>query len=108
MASSAKTLFSGNNLGLQVYSVVRVFDYITGVLMDFLNRGPLKISINIRRINGADGNSGWCFEKWPADGDFSIKRFEQDGVQRDKDTSGYTYQALLSCKNFMIKMEGKG
>ena len=38
MAFSAKTLFNGDNLGLQTYSVVRVFDYITKVLMDFLNR----------------------------------------------------------------------
>ena len=38
MAFSAKTLFSGDNLGLQTYSVVRVFDYVTKVLMDFLNR----------------------------------------------------------------------
>ncbi|WP_394773629.1 type VI secretion system contractile sheath protein TssC, partial [Flavobacterium sp.] len=32
MAFSAKTLFSGDNLGLQTYSVVRVFDYVTKVL----------------------------------------------------------------------------
>ena len=38
MAFSAKTLFNGDNLGLQTYSVVRVFDYITKVLFDFLNR----------------------------------------------------------------------
>ena len=38
MAFSAKTLFNGDNLGLQTYSVVRVFDYITKVLIDFLNR----------------------------------------------------------------------
>jgi len=38
MAFSAKTLFNGDNLGLQTYSVVRVFDYITKVMMDFLNR----------------------------------------------------------------------
>lgn len=38
MAFSAKTLFNGDNLGLQTYSVVRVFDWVTKVLMDFLNR----------------------------------------------------------------------
>ena len=38
MAFSAKTLFNGDNLGLQTYSVVRVFDYISKVLFDFLNR----------------------------------------------------------------------
>jgi len=38
MAFSAKTLFNGDNIGLQTYSVVRVFDYVTKVLIDFLNR----------------------------------------------------------------------
>jgi len=38
MAFSAKTLFTGDNIGLQTYSVVRVFDYVTKVLLDFLNR----------------------------------------------------------------------
>ena len=34
----SKTLFNGDNIGLQTYSVVRVFDYINKVLIDFLNR----------------------------------------------------------------------
>lgn len=38
MAFSAKTLYTGNDIGLQTYSVVRVFDYIGKVLIDFLNR----------------------------------------------------------------------
>lgn len=38
MAFSAKTLFNGDNVGLQTYSVVRVFDWVLKVLMDFLNR----------------------------------------------------------------------
>lgn len=35
---SAKTLFNGDNAGLQTYSVVRVFDWIGKVFQDFLNR----------------------------------------------------------------------
>ena len=35
---SRKKIFNGDNLGLQTYSVVRVFDYIAKVLIDFLNR----------------------------------------------------------------------
>lgn len=38
MAFSAKTLYNGNDIGLQTYSVVRVFDFIGKVLIDFLNR----------------------------------------------------------------------
>jgi len=35
---SAKTLYNGNDIGLQTYSVVRVFDYVGKVIIDFLNR----------------------------------------------------------------------
>ncbi|HEY0060366.1 MAG TPA: type VI secretion system contractile sheath protein TssC, partial [Flavisolibacter sp.] len=35
MPFSAKTLFLGDNLGMQTYSVVRVFDFIAKVLSDF-------------------------------------------------------------------------
>lgn len=38
MSFSAKTLFNGDNLGLQEYSIVRVFNHISKVLFDFLNR----------------------------------------------------------------------
>lgn len=35
---SAKTLFTGDNVGLKTYSVVRVFDYISKVMVHFLNQ----------------------------------------------------------------------
>ncbi|MCE7059238.1 DUF5458 family protein [Dyadobacter sp. CY343] len=35
---SSRTLFDGDNVGLQTYSVVRVFDWIGKVMQDFLNR----------------------------------------------------------------------
>lgn len=35
---SARTLFDGNNVGLQTYSVVRVFDWVGKIMQDFLNR----------------------------------------------------------------------
>jgi hypothetical protein len=38
MGMSAKTLYNGNDIGLQTYSVVRVFDYVAKVIIDFLNR----------------------------------------------------------------------
>lgn len=49
MAFSAKTLFNGDNLGLQTYSVVRVFDYVTKVLMDFLNRRAFE-NFNVKPV----------------------------------------------------------
>lgn len=35
---SARTLFDGDNVGLQTYSVVRVFDWVGKIMQDFLNR----------------------------------------------------------------------
>jgi hypothetical protein len=37
-AFSQRTLFNGDNLGMQTYSVVRTFDWLTKSLMDYLNR----------------------------------------------------------------------
>lgn len=110
MAFSSKTLFNGNNLGLQVYSVVRVFDYVTKVLMDFLNRRAFEnFNANIRKelmgqivkfLDGVSGN-GKLIE------DFNVKRFEQDAVQRDKIHLDIHIKPYFPAKNFMIKMEGK-
>jgi hypothetical protein len=89
MAFSAKTLFNGDNLGLQTYSVVRVFDYVTKVLMDFLNRRAFEnFNAKTRRelmsqiVKFLDGITGpdKLIE------DFSIKRFEQDPNQKDRGT----------------------
>lgn len=35
---SARTLFDGDNVGMQTYSVVRVFDWVGKIMQDFLNR----------------------------------------------------------------------
>lgn len=110
MAFSAKTLFNGSNLGLQIYSVVRVFDYITKVLMDFLNRRTFEnFNANIRKelmgqivkfLDGVSGN-GKLIE------DFSVKRFEQDAFQKDKIHLDVHLKPYFPAKNFMIKLEGK-
>lgn len=110
MAFSAKTLFNGANLGLQIYSVVRVFDHVAKVLMDFLNRRAFEnFNANIRKelmgqvvkfLDGVSGN-GKLIE------DFSIRRFEQDAEQKDKIHLDIHLKPYFPAKNFMIKMEGK-
>ena len=86
MAFSAKTLFNGDNLGLQTYSVVRVFDHITKVLFDFLNRkafenwtsrteADLRSQI-VKYLDSVKGPRS-LIEK------FKILRIEQDKVQKD-------------------------
>ena len=110
MAFSAKTLFNGDNLGLQTYSVVRVFDYVTKVLMDFLNRRAFEnFNANTRKdlmsqivkfldqITGPDK----LIE------DFTIQRFEQDANQKDKIHLDIHMKPYFPAKNFLIKMDGQ-
>jgi hypothetical protein len=110
MAFSAKTLFNGDNLGLQTYSVVRVFDYVTKVLMDFLNRRAFEnfnmktrkeiLDQIIKFLDGITG-PGKLIEK------FSIKRFEQDPVQKDRIYLDIHMTPYFPAKTFMIKMDGQ-
>lgn len=110
MAFSAKTLFNGDNLGLQTYSVVRVFDYVTKVIMDFLNRRAFEnFNANTRKdlmsqiVKFLDSITGpdKLIE------DFTIRRFEQDPHQKDKIHLDIHMKPYFPAKNFMIKMEGQ-
>ena len=109
MAFSAKTLFNGDNLGLQTYSVVRVFDYITKVLFDFLNRRSFenwnsKTERDLRgqivkfldSVQGADR----LIEK------FKIMRFEQDSKQKDRIYLDIHMTPYFPAKSFVIKLDG--
>ncbi len=110
MAFSAKTLFNGDNLGLQTYSVVRVFDYVTKVLMDFLNRRAFEnftaktrkdimnqIVSFLDHITGPDK----LIEN------FEIRRFEQDPQQKDRIYMDIHMKPYFPAKNFLIKMDGQ-
>ncbi len=110
MAFSAKTLFNGDNLGLQTYSVVRVFDYVTKVLMDFLNRRAFEnFNANTRKdlmsqiVKFLDSITGpdKLIE------DFTIRRFEQDPQQKDRIHLDIHMKPYFPAKNFMIKMDGQ-
>ena len=109
MAFSAKTLFNGENLGLQTYSVVRVFDYITKVLFDFLNRRSFenwnsKTERDLRgqivkfldSVQGADR----LIEK------FKVLRFEQDPNQKDRIYLDIHMTPFFPAKSFVIKLDG--
>ena len=109
MAFSGKTLFNGDNLGLQTYSVVRVFDYVTKVLMDFLNRRAFEnftavtrkeIMGQIVRFLDAITGPGKLIEN------FEIRRFEQDPVQKDRIHLDIHMKPYFPAKNFLIKMDG--
>jgi hypothetical protein len=110
MAFSAKTLFNGDNLGLQTYSVVRVFDYVAKVMMDFLNRRAFEnfTATTRKELNGQivkflDSITG----PTKLIENFSIKRFEQDPVQKDKIHLHIHLKPYFPAKVFQITMTGQ-
>ncbi|EDM34696.1 hypothetical protein PBAL39_14104 [Pedobacter sp. BAL39] len=110
MAFSAKTLFNGDNIGLQTYSVVRVFDYVTKVLFDFLNRRAFenwtsKTEQDLRGqiVKFLDGIQGpdRLIER------FKIMRFERDEQQKDKIHLDIHITPYFPAKSFIVKLDGQ-
>ena len=110
MAFSAKTLFNGDNIGLQTYSVVRVFDYVTKVLFDFLNRRAFenwtsKTEQDLRGqiVKFLDGIQGpeRLIER------FKIMRFERDETQKDKIHLDIHITPYFPAKSFVVKLDGQ-
>ena len=109
MAFSSKTLFNGDNIGLQTYSVVRVFDYINKVLIDFLNRRAFEnwTSLTerdlrnqiVKFLDSVTGPSK-LIEK------FRIVRFERDDVQKDRIHLDINMTPYFPAKSFMLKLDG--
>ena len=110
MAFSGKTLFNGDNLGLQSYSVVRVFDYIAKVLIDFLNRRAFenfssKTEDDLRRqiVKFLDSIQGptRLIEK------FKVIRIQQDKKQKDRVWLDIHITPYFPSKSFVIQLEGR-
>ena len=110
MAFSAKTLFNGDNLGLQTYSVVRVFDYISKVLFDFLNRRAFEnwtsrteADLRSQIVKFLDSIRGptRLIEK------FKVIRIEQDPNQKDRVLLDIHITPYFPAKSFVIQLEGR-
>ncbi|GAB2790127.1 DUF5458 family protein [Rhabdobacter roseus] len=110
MPFSAKTLFNGDNIGLQTYSVVRVFDYITKVLIDFLNRRAFEnfntntrmdIQKQIVKFLDSVTGPGKLIEK------FKLMRFEQDPKKKDRILLDIHMIPYFPAKTFLIKLDGQ-
>ncbi|GAB4024273.1 DUF5458 family protein [Spirosoma gilvum] len=110
MPFSAKTLFNGDNLGLQTYSVVRVFDYITKVLIDFLNRRAFEnfntntrmdIQKQIVKFLDSVTGPGKLIEK------FKLLRFERDPKQKDRILLDIHMVPYFPAKTFLLKLDGQ-
>lgn len=109
MAFSAKTLFSGDNIGMQTYSVVRVFDYVTKVLIDFLNRRTFenfnfsnKKDIRKQIVAYLDSikGPGNLIEK------FKILKFDVDPKQKDRVWLDIHLTPYFPAKTYILRMEG--
>ncbi len=107
IAYSSKTLFNGDNLGLQTYSVVRVFDYVTKVLMDFLNRrtfenfnATMRKELMTEVVLFLDKNTG----PGKLIDNFTINRFEQDSKDKNKIHLDVRMEPYFPSKNFLLKM----
>lgn len=109
MAFSAKTLFNGDNLGLQTYSVVRVFDYVTKVLFDFLNRrsfenwsGKTERDLRSQIVKFLDSIQGpdKLIER------SKVIRLEQDPNQKDRIYLDIHITPYFPAKSFVIKLDG--
>ena len=110
MAFSAKTLFNGDNLGLQTYSVVRVFDYISKVLFDFLNHRAFEnwtsrteADLRSQIVKFLDSIQGptRLIEK------FKVIRIEQDPNQKDRVLLDIHITPYFPAKSFVIQLEGR-
>jgi hypothetical protein len=109
MAFSAKTLFNGDNIGLQTYSVVRVFDYVGKVLVDFLNRRSFEnwnstLERDLRRqiASFLDTISG----PGKLIKDFTIKRIAQDKKVKDRIYVDIHLTPYFPAKSFVIRLDG--
>lgn len=109
MPFSAKTLFTGDNLGMQTYSVVRVFDFIAKVLSDFLNRRAFELwntnmekNLRSQIVKFLDGIQGpdKLIEK------FQIIRFERNEGQKDQIFLDIHITPFFPAKSFLVKLDG--
>jgi hypothetical protein len=109
MPFSAKTLFNGDNIGMQTYSVVRVFDFIAKAISDFLNRRTFELwnvktekTLRSQIVKFLDGIQGpdKLIEK------FQILRFEKDENQKDHIFLDIHITPFFPAKSFLVKLDG--
>jgi hypothetical protein len=108
MGMSAKTLYNGNDIGLQTYSVVRVFDYIAKVIIDFLNRQAFvnwtpkvekDLRLEIGRFLGSIKGSDKIIES------FSIVDLRQDPETKIIHLDIHV-TPFFPAKNFLLRLGG--
>ncbi len=108
MAFSAKTLYTGQDIGLQTYSVVRVFDYIGKVIIDYLNRQAF-VNWTQEVENNMDRQICQYLESIKGI-DKIISDYRVIRIEQDPDTKRIYIDIHLTpyfpAKNFMVKLGG--
>lgn len=109
MAFSGRTLFNGSDIGLQTYSVVRVFDYIAKVLIDYMNRCAFENWEStserdqrteiIKFLDGVQG-SNRLLEK------YKILRFERNADQKKQIFFDAHLEPKFSAQSYLLALHG--
>ena len=108
-AFSQRTLNNGSNLGLQTYSVVRTFDWLTKSLMDYLNRklfGNIS-SNNEREIHQEVSKFFYNCQKAGILEKYSNIEVKRDPRQKDRVLVKIHATPFFPARNFVINLEGK-
>jgi hypothetical protein len=109
MAFSAKTLFNGDDQGMQTYSVMRVFDFVMKTLMDFLNRRAFEnwspnlkkdLQDQVEKFLDRITGPGKLIEK------FKIQHFDRDPNDKSKINFMLHMTPYFPAKNFVIDLKG--
>ena len=107
MAFNDTTLFNGDNKAMQSYTIVRVFDWIKKVMMNFLNdealqnwdtiRSPKLLKQKIQDFLNQHKGYGKLFQ------DYSLGNPTQDPVTKNI-TVDMNITPYFSAKNFVVKL----
>lgn len=109
IAMSGKTLFNGDNLGYQTYSVARVFDFINKTLIHFLNQrafenfdSETKAELRQQIVKFLDSvvGPGKLIEK------FTILKFDKDPNQKDRIFLDIHMTPFFPGKTYVIGLDG--
>lgn len=110
-AFSSKTLFNGTNIGLQTYSVVRTFDWLTKGMMDYLNRMLFQnISVNMEMdINKEISRFlDKCQREHKVIEKFGAVTVKRDPNQKDRVFVSANIMPFFPAKNFVLRLDGRG
>lgn len=110
-AFSPKTLFNGTNLGIQTYSVVRTFDWLSKSIMDYLNRMLFQnisknMEMDIRKELSRFLEQ--CKREKKIIENFGKVDVERDPKQKDRVILNVNITPYFPAKSFIIKLDGKG